>query len=59
MPIKSHHDAMERVAMSNPGGSPTEPELSEATLDQRTVDGSEETLFDGEPMRDYDLGEGD
>ncbi len=54
MPLGARQDEM-----VHDGGLPIEPETSEVAVECRTLDGSEETLFDDEEVRDYDLGEGD
>ncbi len=57
MPLGSHGN--ETKHDGGFGVGPFDPAAGEPTMESATTDGSEETLFDDEEVRDYDLGEGD
>jgi hypothetical protein len=52
-------DEVERRESTATMPAPTQPEIRDTPPQTVSADGSEETLFDRDEGRDYDLGEGD
>jgi hypothetical protein len=59
MPIESRQNETDLHTAPVGGFGPSDPELTEVLVDSVTTSGFEETLFDDEEIRPYDLGEGD
>ena len=57
MPLGTHPDEMDHDGSIGVG--PEHSGIGEVAVEDVITDGSEETLFDDEEVRDYDLGEGD